>query len=260
VTTPAQVGIGVGGPPITWLDLVVNTPPGIPHMMFDQPGPGDAFEWFTLSMLQLSYSEGVDVADSNFKITNTPVLTGGAGSAQGDGITMMQTFPAGIIDFNNQSRARAFLTHVQFIPFAVWTPIEFDDDFTLPGGYDQQNEFTPWTAANPAFFMPSVAGYYQVNSRTEYEFVDPAQLNPNGYVSIAIFVNGVSYAEGNNLQMITPAGDILWYNNAPNVSDVLYLVPGDVVDIRAYQTLDGVGLVSLVFGPHKTYVSIHKVS
>jgi hypothetical protein len=261
VTTPAQVGIGVAGPPITWLDLVVNTPPGIPHMMIDQPGPGDAFEWFTLSMAQLSYSEGIDAIDSNFKITNTPVLTGGAGSAQGDGITMMQTNPAGIVDLNNQSRARAFLTHIQGIPFGVWTPIEFDDDFTLPGGYDQQGEFTLWVAgATPATFIPTVAGYYQVNARTEYEFIDPVQPMIHGYVSIAIFINGTAYAEGNNLQMIDSLGHILHWNNAPNVSDVLWLVPGDVVDIRALQMLDTIGPVSLIPGTHKTYVSIHKVS
>ncbi len=169
---------------------------------------------------------------------------------------------SGIIDFDNQSRARAFLTHIQIVPFSVWTPIEFDDDFSPPGGYDQQGEFTLWTPApTPAYFTVTVTGYYQINARTEYEYVDPAQLNPNGYVAIAIFVNGINYAEGNKLQMITPASDVSWNNNAPNVSDAVYLQANDVVDIRAWQSLEaGPGAVSLLTGMEKTYVSIHKSS
>jgi hypothetical protein len=61
--------------------------------------------------------------------------------------------------------------------------------------------------------------------------------------------------------MINSMGGFDVNKNAPNVSDVVYLVPGDVVDIRAFQALDGpVGAVGLATGPAKTYVSIHKSS
>ncbi len=262
VWTNAQVGIGLSGPPAFDLHIQRNMPPAIPHIYLDQMGPGDAFTWYTLSMVGTQFAQGVDAADNSFKLTNSPALTSGAGSAQGDGVTIMAAGAAGIVDLNNQSRARAFLNHIQIVPFSVWLPIEYDDDFTPPGGYDQQGEFITWTPVpTPAFFTPMQEGYYQVNARTEIEYLDPAQLNPNGYVSIAIFVNGIPYAEGNNLQMVLPTGDILWYNNAPNVSDVVYLLPGDVVDIRVWQSVEaGPGVVALVTGQHKTYVSIHKSS
>jgi hypothetical protein len=41
---------------------------------------------------------------------------------------------------------------------------------------------------------------------------------------------------------------------------VVYLVPGDIVEIYTYQDVDPVSLLSLVFGHEKTYVSIHKDS
>lgn len=89
---------------------------------------------------------------------------------------------------------------------------------------------------------------------------------PGGYVSIAIYVNGLMYAQGNNLQVLlnNPSGipefwDYLLYNNAPNVSDVVYLIPGDIVEIFAFQNIDPMGL-GLGQGPSQTYVSIHKDS
>jgi len=115
-------------------------------------------------------------------------------------------------------------------------------------------------APTPATFIPTQAGYYQINARTEYEILDPGQLMPSGYVSIAIFVNGIPYAQGNNLQMVDNAMGILHQNNAPNVSDVVFLQVGDIVEIMAWQSVDGVGAVSLIPGPDKTYVSIHKSS
>ena len=192
---------------------------------------------------------------STFKIVGD---WGGSGMSGVDGIVI---YSSGIIDFDAQSRARAFLTHVQIIQSSVWTPIEFDDDFTAPAGYDQQGEFTLWTPApTPAFFTATETGYYQINARTEHEYMDPAQPQP-GYVSIAIFVNGAIYAQGNNLQMIDRALEILNFNNAPNVSDVVLLKVGDVVEIRTWQSLDaGPGVTALIPGPEKTYVSIHKSS
>jgi hypothetical protein len=238
-----------------------------PMLTLDQQGAGDSSMEFNQSTMAAPFSVGVDGFDLNFKLTNTGILTGGVGSFQGDTFTMMQVWQPGIVDFNNQSRARAFLTHIQFIPFSVWTPIEFDDDFTPPGGYDQQNEFTVWTPTpTPAVFIAKVEGFYQINARTEFEYIDPAQLGPNGYVSIAIFVTTAGgttamHSQGNNLQMVDTIGGILFFNNAPNVSDVVYLQVGDMVDIRAWQSVEaGPGVMSLMVGTEKTYVSIHKIS
>jgi hypothetical protein len=202
------------------------------------------------------------------------MLTSGAGSTQGDGITLIQANQAGIVDFNNQSRVRAFLEPVSDPPHApqvilpgTWFPIEFDNDSMPRWGYDQHNEFTPWTpAGNPGYFTARVDGFHQVHARTE--FLLEGQPVPGGYVSIAIFVQtpggppSTIYAQGNNLQVvfIGPAGGPEWLpgNNAPNVSDVVWLKAGDVVTIHVYQTT-GVPL-TLVPGHEKTYVSIHKDS
>ena len=193
---------------------------------------------------------------STFKIVGD---WGGSGMSGVDGIVI---YSSGIVDFDAQSRARAFLTHVQIIQSSVWTPIEFDDDFTPQTGYDQHGEFTLGTSMPPApgFFKATETGYYQINARTEHVYMDPAQPQP-GYVSIAIFVNGAIYAQGNNLQMIDRSLDILDFNNAPNVSDVVFLRAGDVVEICTWQSLDGgPGVTALITGPEKTYVSIHKSS
>ena len=51
-------------------------------------------------------------------------------------------------------------------------------------------------------------------------------------------------------------------NNAPNVSDVVYLTPGQMIQIHAWwDTGFAAGAVAdLVTGRHKTYVSVHKIS
>ena len=52
-------------------------------------------------------------------------------------------------------------------------------------------------------------------------------------------------------------------NNAPNVSDVVFLLAGEAIQIHAWWDagLSGTGAVAdLVAGKHKTYVSVHKLS
>jgi len=170
------------------------------------------------------------------------------------------------------------------IPAGVWQPIEFDQK-----AYDTHGEFmTSPVGSNPpgtpgapiplgtSVFMALEEGYYQVNARTDFmmEFSDlPATyVNLNGYVSIAIFLsNGGApanmYAQGNKLQGLgfyfnTQTGEEMTFefpnNLAPNVSDVIYLQPGDIVEIRVYQ--DILPLIPLMQGTSQTYVSIHKIS
>ncbi len=266
-----NVGIDVPNPS-TLLHVQDNTGLAQAQLLLERGGPGDAYMEYLLGPAGTSFSTGYDDADKNFKTTNTNNLTAGAGSTQGDKITMMQAHPNGILDFNNQSRARASLNHLQLISPGVWFPIEFDDDFTMPGGYDQQNEFALWSTVPWGQFTATEEGYYQVHARTVFTFtqeIDP--ILGNGYVSIAIFVTDITgitqmYAQGNNLQMLflnpPPAGEpwtILYENNAPNVSDVVYLHPGDIVDIRVWQNFTGLP-APLGKGPSQTYVSIHKDS
>ena len=195
-------------------------------------------------------------------------------------------WPSGIVDLNLQSRARWSLSFAQVIPQATWTPIEFDFDPTLtdPDHFDAQAESVPGGPGLPWTFIATEAGYYQVNSRTEY--FNPRVQDPLGPVpapppppgpglgvSIAIFKIDITgtiaiHSQGNNLQWflfiptMPPTELLLEANNAPNVSDVVFLLPGEAIQIHAWWDIGGVGtwIADLVAGKHKTYVSVHKLS
>ena len=240
-----------------------------------------------------SFAEGIDGSDGTFKLCNTNGLNP---SFQGDGTTMVRSFPSGIVDLNNQSRARAFqgpnpmkpFGWGQPIPFAAWTPVDYDNL-----SYDQQGEFMlapvpPYSpAGGPAasFFTATEDGYYQVNARTDFILMDYETQEeihfPNypGYVSIAIFVTDVNgntnmYAQGNKLQGAdNNAGgwNDLRNNLAPNVSDVVFLQKGEKIEIWVWQNLWQNNPIPLrIFNPDdpafpgqpptQTYVSVHKVS
>jgi len=88
----------------------------------------------------------------------------------------------------------------------------------------------------------------------------------NSFVSIAIWTgNGpgatASYAVGNNLQISYNNGMEhmpLINNNAPNVSDVVYLMPGQIISIKVFH--NALTPMNLRQGSNTCYVSIHKVS
>ena len=256
-------------------------------------GNWNASQGFLISNWQgggsnLQFAQGIDNGDQSFKITRAGTLLA---SAQGDGTTMVRYNPSGITDLPNQSRVRAFQIGMgyQVIFPSIWTPVNFTDDFSAPQGYDQQSEFTlagtvnqptPW---ENAFFTAQQDGFYQVNARCEFktdtytednEQWIPVTVNPTSYVSIAIYTGASPpvagganpYAIGNNLQIgyfyIGPAGfeEVvkLEYNNAPNVSDVVYLMANQTISIWVYHTANTP--MKLIKGPEILYVSIHKVS
>ncbi|MCD4745663.1 MAG: hypothetical protein K8R58_05135 [Bacteroidales bacterium] len=269
--------IGIGTTiPLTNIHLFDNFANPMPQFLIDQPGAGNASVGYGIPGRIYSVGLVQDIQglmNDNYKICDGPTLTPPLNYF--DLSTMMEihnenTQP-GIIDFNHQSRSRAWLSTMQNVGTGSWVPINFDTDATAFNmgqnfsGYDEHNEFT--TGA-PAFFTATEDGFYQVNSRTEFDlhdFQDPPVGMPV-YVSIAIYVNRgmgwVPYAEGNNLQISgnTMPGDqfILQMNNAPNVSDVVYLNATDRLQIRVFQNT-GIG-ISLVPNWEKTYVSIHKSS
>jgi len=222
----------------------------------------------------IDYSVGIFGIDGTYKVCLGAVLTP---TAQSDNTTLIRAYPSGIVDFNNQSRVRAYQVDPngfsQAILPGVWTPVNFNLDSPLPVGYDEQGEFTLAAAANQptpvenAYFTAATEGYYQVNARCEFDVASADILTPQSYVSIAIFQGTgpgltVPYAIGNNLQIAYSgaAGEPipLFYNNAPNVSDVVYLLAGEIISIWVWQS--GTIPMWLIQGPDKLYVSIHKVS
>ncbi len=183
---------------------------------------------------------------------------------------------SGWLDLDMQSKIRAYQVDptTQFIPPSVWTPINFTDDSPLPIGWDQLGEFTvaPSAAApvppEMSYFTALETGYYQVNARASVQVPNtPGSIDPFSYVSIAIYTGPApgattSYAIGNNLQIGILGPDFqpwpLIHNNAPNVSDVVYLVAGQIISIWFWQS----ALVPLpiIQGSDQVYVSIHRVS
>ena len=268
--------IGIGVPmalaPITNVHLFDNFGNIMPQFFIDQPGPGNASIGYGIP--GRNYAVGL-VQDSqgfmndNYKICDGPMLTPPLNYL--DPFTMMEIHnenpQPGIIDFNHQSRAKAYQGQNPFkpfgwgqpIPYRIWTPVDFDNVM-----YDEHVEFTLLLAGGvysggggpaQAYFKVFEEGYYQVNARTDfllkdYEWEEDI-YNPldSGYVSIAVVVTNAAgittmYGQGNKLQgsvMFFAAGEevhvSLPNNLAPNVSDVVYLQQGDRIEIWVWQSL-----------------------
>ena len=266
-----------GSAPTSLLHIVDNNGFGTPQILLDNIS-GVANTAVGYKFGTVNFSQGIEPTTNNFVLCNTQVI---GAPVQSDGASMISAFPSGIIDFNNQSRARDFQSIIiygsvsggQLIPNGTWTPVYYDME-----NYDEQNEFTTGTAAGSSFFTATENGYYQVNSRLDFVLWDfetqeliHAPIYP-GYVSIAIFVNGQMYAQGNKLQGHNGGSGWtdLQNNLAPNVSDVVYLNANDMLEIRAFQNLWGAGIPLRLINPDdpanvgnppsQVYVSIHKSS
>jgi len=243
--------LGLGIHPTSNFHIYENNTETLPASLIEQDGTGDAAMQYNLTGGQ-AITTGIDNNDyDNFEISNSSTLTG---TTYGDGNTMMRIHTEdgsqGITDINHQSRARVWLNDNPIaIPASVWTPILFD-----VASYDEHSEWimNPYISSQ---FTALEDGYYQVNARTEFIYMD-AVGTP--WCSIAIFKNGTMYAQGNNLELH------MWFpnegtnNNAPNVSDVVYLQAGNIVEIYVYHTV--FWALNLQNGSSQTYCSIHKVS
>ncbi|OGU40678.1 MAG: hypothetical protein A2X61_08570 [Ignavibacteria bacterium GWB2_35_12] len=223
-----------------------------PPFMIVQSGTGDASQRYYLSGGQ-SVSSGINNLDNdNFEISNTSSLS--STGAYSDANKMLRVHTeggsAGIVDMNHQSRARGYLTTATSISSgtATWAAIPFDAE-----SYDSQSEFD--VSGNN--FTAKEDGYYQVNARTEFEITGTPALGAT--ISIAIFIDGSLYAQGNILQLTDNFIDTYFlYNCAPVVSDVIPLTAGQVVTIRVIQ--DTGASQNIKSGSGKTYVSVHKLS
>jgi hypothetical protein len=83
----------------------------------------------------------------------------------------------------------------------------------------------------------------------------------NTYTSIAIYSGGAYYAYGNRLALAssgTPSY-LSRNNNAPIISDIIYLNAGEYVEIHVFQNGQALGM-NIVGESSKCYVSIHKSS
>jgi len=242
------------------------------------------------------FSLGIYRGDQSFKLFNGPIL-GATNQGDGSTMFRASASGIIDLANQSRSRAYQPAAGImQLIPIGQWTPVNFTLDNPLPPGYDQQNEFKTANAINQptflenAYFTATVEGYYQVNARCEFktDTYEPddnypgwpgggVTYNSASYVSIAIFTginppqpgNAQIFSIGNNLQVgyffqMFSGGQpedvigALQYNNAPNLSDVVHLMPGQTISIWVYHTANTP--MNLFNGPDRLYVSIHKVS
>ncbi len=250
VDAVGNVGVNVQGP-ATDLHIFNNSGTAIPELLIQQVGPGIAA--LNYAIPPQSVTSGIDPGDLNcYKITGIP---GFAANTYKDPLTLTRIQTAqnlfGITDINHQSRADGWLSFMQLVP-PVWTQIMFDQ--TL---YDEHLEFN--TAA-PSSFTALLEGYYQVEARTEFNLLETEQpqWRPNCFVEIAIRVNNQPFANGNRLAVTDANAVPLFYNNAPVVTRVVHLLPGQSVSIWVLHNL--VAPVLLMPGAVETYVSVHKIS
>ncbi|MCD4680933.1 MAG: hypothetical protein K8S00_11155, partial [Bacteroidales bacterium] len=253
-----EVGIATTNPGTNLTVFESNTHLN-PAFLIEQASTGDAAMRFLLTGGQ-SFSVGIDNSDNdNFRISSGTNL--GSSSLYTEATTMMRIHTEntkdGIIDLNHQSRGRVYLNNPPTIPSGVWTLIPFDAIT-----YDEHSEWIVLPGAAWFTFIATEDGYYQVNARTEFVWEDTySNLKP--WCSIAIYKNGSMYAQGNNLDLQIYFSEEDANNNAPNVSDVVYLQAGDNLEIYVYQNINfslGGGNMFLKSGSSQTYCSIHKVS
>ncbi len=152
------------------------------------------------------------------------------------------------------SRVRAYLSSDTSISKNTWTKIPFNVE-----NFDSGNEFD--NSSNYRFTAVS-SGYYQVNARTE---ITTMYQSSKSYVTIAIYKNGSMYSQGNINQIYSIVDEIkidTRDNNAPNVSDIVFLSAGQYIEIWSYYCANGGNNATLEGDADgsKTYFSIHKLS
>ncbi len=265
--------IGIGVPmafaPSTNVHLFDNFANPMPQFLIDQPGLGNSSVGYGIPGRNYAVGLVQDLqqgTDNNYKICDGPMLTPPLNYL--DPFTMMEIHnenaQPGIIDFNHQSRARAYqgqnpnkpIGWGQPIPGSIWTPVDFDNIV-----YDEHIEFTLFPAGGvysggggpaQAYFTVLEEGYYQVNARTDFILKDYDYEEEiyypldSGYVSIAVVITNAAgvtfmYAQGNKLQGVyqRSVGEFgtLPNNLAPNVSDVVYLKQGEQIEIWVWQSI-----------------------
>ncbi len=229
-----------------------NTSSQAAPFLIEQSGTGDASQRYSLLGGQ-SVSTGINNGDNdNYEISNNTTLASTGNYSDANKMLRIHTESGsiGIIDFNHQSRARAYLSSVTSVTSGTvtWTTVPFDTK-----NYDSQSEYNTGTYD----FTALKDGYYQVNARTEFEIT--GSPSNGSVITIGIFVNGALYSQGNILQVAENFDNgFLLYNCAPVVCDVVPLTAGQTVSIRVYQ--DTGASQNIKSGTTKTYFSIHKMS
>ncbi len=218
--TNKYLGLGIALP-TTNLHLYENNTEVNSSLLVEQGGTGDATQRYLLTGGQ-SITVGIDNDDNdNYKISNTTSLTG---TTYSDANTMLRVHTEagseGIIDFNNQSRARANRSAAQSIPNNTITIVQYNNE-----NYDSKSEYNTGTYT----FTALEDGYYFVNAALTFQQTN--QLAITEYIYLAVYVDGNNYAyldrtpgTGNNNIIYMVKG-----------TTIVYATAGQTIDIRVYQ-------------------------
>jgi hypothetical protein len=217
---------------------------------------GDAALRFNYSgtnymMMGLDHSDNV-----NFKISTANSFNNNSTGYTASALMMQihtESGSEGIIDFNHQSRARAYRNATQTISSGSDVKIQFNAE-----NFDEKAEFDSGTNYR---FTAKETGYYQVNARAEFDFSSLGiPGNTNSYVTIALYRSGSLYSYGSKLGLNNSDGtfNAIRNNNAPVISDIVYLEAGQYIEIYVYQNTGS--NYNIISGSANTYVSIHKIS
>lgn len=243
------VGVGIINPDKK-MHLRVNENTKVQFKLEQEHASGDVGQLFNLESGSINFTVGVDNDDNdNFEISNSDELTG---TTYSDANTMMrihsETNSEGIVDFPNQSRARAYRNTSTFsLTSGSAIPIEYNAE-----SFDSKNEFNTTNYT----FTAKETGYYQVNAR--FEFDPPADPNNQSYCYATIYVGVTEYARGAYFSLEDSDSDRAFGTAAATVSDIIYVEAGQTVQIYGYQNSGA--SVDVNFSDHLTYFSIHKLS
>jgi|GEM_PF-5635820 len=160
-------------------------------------------------------------------------------SAGGTNAARITVAPGGIVSLPSQSAARAYRSSNQTIANSTWTKVLFDAE-----SFDTQDEFDSTLGYR---FVAKENGYYLVCASVQFA------ANANNYRSIAIYKNGVVWANG---PLVINNGSATAVRLG--MADIVPMNAGDYVEIWVWQNRGGT--LNLNGGSATTYVSIHKTS
>jgi len=213
-----------------------------PQLNILQLGAGDAAAFFGVGADNVSM--GLDNSDNdNFEISNASTLTGTTYSDENTLLRLhTEAGSEGIIDFNHQSRARAYILEE---PWAIngltWEQVNFTGET-----WDEKNEYDNATLFR---FTALEEGYYAVDVQLWVEAVWnwEAQLRRND--ASVVWTHMAFYT----------AGDLPEAESIIHIHDTVFLSAAQYLEVWVYNDNPG-GIAFITPGEDKSYFTVHKVS
>lgn len=216
-----------------------------PQLEISQAGSGDSAILFDVHVAGLpdNVSIGLDNDDNdNFEISNSSTLTG---TTYSDENTLLRVHTEagseGIVDFNHQSRARAYLDDLWPINGLTWEQVNLSAET-----WDEKDEYDNAVRFR---FTALEEGYYVVDVQLWVEAVWnwEAQLRRND-VSV-VHTHMAFYS----------ASDLPESESIIHIHDTVHLSATQYLEVWAYNDNPG-GIAFITPGEDRSYFTVHKIS